>query len=184
MVQTWFSSDRSGQSRPGPCTYTIALGVFNHAGLQCHCDLSQFCWYHYALSPWRWFSLCLWPFITYAYPVKDRNHLLHIYLYIVLCNQIMLCHLRIGFFWVYYINIYTSFSPPHLSTSTLCSVPARIMTCQCLRSSAISVVIWFLATSSFTRSRHLSFGLPRFLFPSTSICNIFLVVSSLIYKLL
>ena len=53
------------------------------------------------------------------------------------------------------------------------------MTCQCLRSSAISVVIWFLAISSFTRSRHLSFGLPRFLFPSTSICNIFLVASSL-----
>ena len=54
-----------------------------------------------------------------------------------------------------------------------------IMTCQCLRSSAISVVIWFLAISSFTRSRHLSFGLPRFRFPSTVICNIFLVASSL-----
>ena len=53
------------------------------------------------------------------------------------------------------------------------------MTCQCLRSSAISVVIWFLAISSFTRSRHLSFGLLRFLFPSTSICNIFLVALSL-----
>ena len=72
-----------------------------------------------------------------------------------------------------------SFSPSHLSASTRRSVPARIMTCQCLRSSAISVVIWFLAISSFTRSRHLSFGLPRFLFPSTSICNIFLVASSL-----
>ena len=71
------------------------------------------------------------------------------------------------------------FSPSHLSASTRRSVPARIMTCQCLRSSAISVVIWFLAISSFTRSRHLSFGLPRFLFPSTSICNIFLVASSL-----
>ena len=68
-----------------------------------------------------------------------------------------------------------TFSPSHLSASTLRSVPARIMTCQCLRSPAISVVIWFLAISSFTRSRHLSFGLPRFLFPSTSICNIFLV---------
>ena len=69
--------------------------------------------------------------------------------------------------------------PSHLSASTLRSVPARIMTCQCLRSSAISVVIWFLAISSFTRSRHLSFGLPRFLFPSTSICNMFLVASTL-----
>ena len=71
------------------------------------------------------------------------------------------------------------FSPSHLSASTLRSVPTRIMTCQCIRSSAISVVIWFLAISSFTRSRHLSFGLSRFLFPSTSICNIFLVASSL-----
>ena len=74
---------------------------------------------------------------------------------------------------------FSRFSPSHLSASTRCSVPARIMTCQCLRSSAISVVIWFLAISSFTRSRHLSFGLPRFLFPSTSICNIFLVASYL-----
>ena len=71
------------------------------------------------------------------------------------------------------------FSPSHLSVSTLRSVPARIMTCQCLRSSAISVVISFLAISSFTRSPHLSFGLPRFRFPSIVICNIFLVASSL-----
>ena len=62
-----------------------------------------------------------------------------------------------------------------LTSSTLHSVPARIMTCRCFRPSAISVVIWFLAIlSSFTRSRHLSFGLPRFRFPSTVICNIFL----------
>ena len=46
------------------------------------------------------------------------------------------------------------------------SVPAGIMTCQCIRSSAISVVIWFLAISYFTRSRHLSYGLSRFRFPS------------------
>ena len=59
----------------------------------------------------------------------------------------------------------------HLSASPLRSVPARIMTCQCFRSSAISVVIWFLAISSFTRSRHLGFGLPRFRFPSTVICS-------------
>ena len=65
----------------------------------------------------------------------------------------------------------------HLSTSRLCSVPAWIMTCQCVRSSAISVVIRFLAISSFTRSRHLSFGLPRFRFPSIVICNIFLMAS-------
>ena len=51
--------------------------------------------------------------------------------------------------------------------------------CQCFLSSAISVVIWFLAISSFTRPRHLSFGLPRFRFPSSVICNIFLVASSL-----
>ena len=71
---------------------------------------------------------------------------------------------------------YTSdFSPFHLSASTLCSVSARIMTCQCLRSSAISVVISFLAISSFARSRHLSCGLPRVLFPSTVICNICLL---------
>ena len=31
------------------------------------------------------------------------------------------------------------------------------MTCQCVRSSAISVVIWFLVISSYTRSRNLSF---------------------------
>ena len=67
------------------------------------------------------------------------------------------------------------FSPSLLSASTLRSVLARIMICQCIRSSAISVVIWFLAISSFTRSRHLRLGMPRFLFPSTSICNIFLV---------
>ena len=93
----------------------------------------------------------------------------------------------------------------HLSAPTLSSLPARIMTCQCFLSSAISVVIWFLAISSFTRSRHLIFGLPRFrfpsshshshshshsytvylsiiigiLFPSTTFCNIFLVASSL-----
>ena len=52
------------------------------------------------------------------------------------------------------------------------------MTCQCPRSSAISVVIWFLAISSFTRSHHLSFGLLRFRFPSTVICNVFLVAPS------
>ena len=42
------------------------------------------------------------------------------------------------------------FLPSHLSAPTLHSVPARIMTCHCLRSSAISVVIWFLGISSFT----------------------------------
>ena len=73
----------------------------------------------------------------------------------------------------------TLFSPSHLSTSTLRCVPAWIMTCHCLRSSAISVAIWFLAISFFIRSRLLSFGLPRFCFPSTVICNIFLVASSL-----
>ena len=48
----------------------------------------------------------------------------------------------------------------HLLTSTLHAVPARIMTCQCFLSSAISVVIWSLAISSFTRSCQLSFRLP------------------------
>ena len=75
-----------------------------------------------------------------------------------------------------YLCILYIFSPSHASASTLHSVPAWIMTCQCcFLSSAISVVIWFLAVSSFTRSR-LSFGLPCFRFPSTVICNIFLVV--------
>ena len=46
------------------------------------------------------------------------------------------------------------------SASALSSVMARIMTCQCFRSSATSVVIWFLAISSLTRSRHLSFSPP------------------------
>ena len=73
------------------------------------------------------------------------------------------------------IRFYTSRS--HLSASTLRSVPAWIMTCQCFRSSAISV--WFLVISSFTRSRHLSFGLPQFRIPSTVICNIFIVASYL-----
>ena len=36
-----------------------------------------------------------------------------------------------------------------------------------------------LAISSCTGSRHLTFGLPRFRFPSTVICKIFLVASSL-----
>ena len=71
------------------------------------------------------------------------------------------------------------YSSSHLSASTPRSVPAWIMTCQCFQSSAISVVIWFLAVSSFTTSHRLSFDLPRFRFPSTVICNVFLVVSSL-----
>ena len=50
------------------------------------------------------------------------------------------------------------------------------MTCQCFLSSAISVVI-----PCFTRSRHLSFGLPRFRFPSTVIWNIFIVVSDICF---
>ena len=77
-----------------------------------------------------------------------------------------------------YIIVIGPFSPSHLSTSTLRTVPAWIMTCQCVPSSVISVVIWFLAISSFIRYRHLSLGLPRFRFPSTVICNIFLVASS------
>ena len=77
--------------------------------------------------------------------------------------------------------ILLTFSPIRLYTAY--SVSARIMTCQCPRSSAISVVIWFLAISSLTRSRHLSFGLPRFRFPSTDICKIFLVASLFILHL-
>ena len=52
----------------------------------------------------------------------------------------------------------------HLSASTISSVSGQIMTCQCMLSSAISVVIWFLAIILFTRSPHLSFCLPRFRF--------------------
>ena len=55
----------------------------------------------------------------------------------------------------YSLNIFFS----HLSASTLSSVSAGIVTCQCFLSSAISVVIWFLAIFSFTRSCHLNFGL-------------------------
>ena len=79
------------------------------------------------------------------------------------------------YFFICNMYLLLTYPPLHL----VCSVPAWIMTCQCLRSSAISVVIWFLAMSSFTRYRHLSFGLPRFCFPSTIICSIFLVASSL-----
>ena len=60
-----------------------------------------------------------------------------------------------------------------LTFSPIRTVPAWIMTCQCFRSSAISVVIWFVGRCYF------GFGLPRFRFPSTVICNIFLVTSSL-----
>ena len=60
-----------------------------------------------------------------------------------------------------------------LTFSPIRTVPAWIMTCQCYRSSAISVVIWFVGRCYF------GFGLPRFRFPSTVICNIFLVTSSL-----
>ena len=77
------------------------------------------------------------------------------------------------------ISLLYIFSPSHLYSSTLRSVLAWIMTCQCFRSSAMSVVVWFLVISSFTRSRHLSFGLPRFRFPSTVICNMALVASYL-----
>ena len=50
-----------------------------------------------------------------------------------------------------------------------CNAPARLLTSQPPSG------FW---QSSFTRSRHLSFRLPRFCFPSTVICNIFLVSSS------
>ena len=73
------------------------------------------------------------------------------------------CELELLFYGksgTYVINIISTLSyiPPHLSASTLRSVPARILTCQCFLSSAISVVIRFLAISSVTRSRHISLG--------------------------
>ena len=73
-----------------------------------------------------------------------------------------------------------SVSPPHLSVFTISSVSVRIRTCQCFLSSTISVVIWVLVISSFTRSRHLNFDLPRFHFPSTVIymCIVFIVAST------
>ena len=64
----------------------------------------------------------------------------------------------------------SSFSPFRLYTSKCAGLNHDI---------SMFSVIWFLAISSLTRSRHLSFGLPRFHFPSTVICNIFLVASSL-----
>ena len=58
----------------------------------------------------------------------------------------------------------------HVSVSTLSSVLARIVTCNCFLSSAIPVFVWFLAIlCSSTRSRHLSFGMALFRFPSTVI---------------
>ena len=71
----------------------------------------------------------------------------------------------------------TTLSPFRLCTYS--RVPARIMACQCCPSSVFSVVTWFLAISSFIRSRHLNFGLPRVRFPSTAIFNAFLVASYL-----
>ena len=85
-----------------------------------------------------------------------------------LCERFLLKHNTTN-------KMFLTFPPLHMYGS----VPAPIMTCQCFLSSAISVVIWFLVISSFTRSPHLSFGLPRIRFPSTVICNIFLVASSL-----
>ena len=46
-------------------------------------------------------------------------------------------------------------------------------------SSAISVVIGFLALLSSTKSHFLSFGRPRCRFPSTVVCNIVLMASYL-----
>ena len=48
---------------------------------------------------------------------------------------------------------HSSKSTSHLSASTFPPVPACIMTCQCFLSSAISVVIWFLAVFTLTRAR-------------------------------
>ena len=41
------------------------------------------------------------------------------------------------------------------------------------------LLLYKLSSVFFTRSRHLNFGLPRFIFPSTTICNKFLGRSSL-----
>ena len=51
-------------------------------------------------------------------------------------------------------------SPYHLIASTLRSVPAWSMTCQCILSSAIALVIWFLAITCLTIP-HLSLGLTQ-----------------------
>ena len=100
----------------------------------------------------------------------------YFHVYSVFCDV----HFRYSddaFMWTAYVTLPLLW-PSHLSASTLRSVPARIMTCQCLRFCHLSrhLVSDHIV---FTRSRHPSFGLPRFLFPSTSICNIFLVASSL-----
>ena len=70
--------------------------------------------------------------------------------------------------WQTQTNSRFIFSPFRLYTC----VPTGIMTCQCFLSSGIAVVIWFLAISSCLRSRYLSFGLPRFRFSSSAICNV------------
>ena len=75
------------------------------------------------------------------------------------------------------------FSSSHLSASILRSLPARIMACQCFLSSAISVVIRFLAIYSFTRSRISEhFVWPQFLCPSTAICNVVVVALHLNHR--
>ena len=64
-----------------------------------------------------------------------------------------------------------------VSSQLLTYPPLHFVVCQLW--SWHANVIWFLAMYSFTRSCHLSFYRPRFRFPSTVICNIFLVASSL-----
>ena len=87
-----------------------------------------------------------------------------------------LCRVAQAIFSSYSLN-FVFFSSSHLSASTLRSVQAWIMTCQCFLSSAISVVIWFLAMSSFNRCCHLSFGLSQFRFPSTVISLLYGILS-------
>ena len=74
------------------------------------------------------------------------------------------------------------FLPSHLSASILRSVPARIMTCQCLRSVLCHLSRHLVSGYIvFHQSCHLSFGLPRFRFPFTVFSSTisFLVASPL-----
>ena len=79
-----------------------------------------------------------------------------------------------------YINCFlTSLNFPHLHFVVRRHESWHANVFRLLPSLLSCVVMWLLAMSSFTRSRHLNFGLPLFLFPFTDICNIFLVASSL-----
>ena len=81
-------------------------------------------------TPWHIFVFVYW----YNFPLSRPSDIYPCLAYYVVHTSLPWCSI-------------SGFSPSHLSASTLRSVPARIMTCQCPRSSAISVVFCILWTS-------------------------------------